>query len=369
MNIDTTFLLFMLLRIGVFIIGASMVIYTLYSAIRTFILPRSAPDVLVRKVFMSTRRLFNFRVAMVHTFAEKDGIMAMYAPTSLLALPLVWLAFVLVGYMSMFWALGASSWWVAYNNSGSALFTLGFQQIDDFVKISLTFSEAAIGLLLIALLISYMPTMYAAFSKREEAVTMLEVRAGSPPSAIEMLKRFYRLERLDKMAELWVNWEIWFVELEESHTSLPALAFFRSPQAHRSWITAAGTVLDTASLVVSTIDFPRDAQAELCIRAGFLALRHIATFFQIPYNPAPQPGDPISITRAEYDAACEQLASAGIPLKPDREQSWHDFAGWRVNYDTVLLSLAHLIMAPEAPWSSDRELPRVQHSLIANKGH
>ena len=367
MNIDTTFLLFLLLRIGVFILGSCMVIYTLYSAIRTFILPRSAPDVLVRKVFLFSRRLFDFRVAMVHTYLEKDGIMAMYAPTSLLALPLVWLAFILVGYMGMFWALGASSWWVAYNNSGSALFTLGFQQLDDFVKITLTFSESAIGLLLIALLISYLPTMYAAFSKREEAVTLLEVRAGSPPSATEMLKRFYHLERMDKLAELWITWEIWFVELEESHTSLPALAFFRSPQPQRSWITAAGTVLDTASLVVSTIDFPRDAQADLCIRAGFLALRHIATFFNIPYDPSPSPGDPISITRAEYDDACEQLARAGLPLKPDREQSWRDFAGWRVNYDTVLITLAHLVMAPEAPWITDRQLQRVQHKLITSR--
>ena len=252
---------------------------------------------------------------MVHTFAEKDDIMAMYAPISLLALPMVWLAFILIGYMCMFWSLGVPSWWEAYNVSGSSLFTLGFHQIDDFVKITLTFSEAAIGLLLIALLISYLPTMYSAFSKREEAVTMLEVRAGSPPSAVEMLKRFYRLRRFDKLAELWVSWEIWFVELEESHTSLPALAFFRSPQAHRSWITAAGAVLDTAALVTSTVDIPHDAQADLCIRAGFLALRHIATFFQIPYNPAPQAGDPISVTREEYDAACTQLATAGIPLK------------------------------------------------------
>ena len=368
MSLDTTFLLFLLLRIGVFLLGMSMVIYTLISAVRTFVLPRSAPDVLVRKVFLFIRTLFNFRVAMVHTFAEKDGIMAMYAPLSLLALPLVWLAFILIGYMGMFWALGASSWWEAYNVSGSSLFTLGFHQIDDFVKITLTFSEAAIGLLLIALLISYLPTMYSAFSKREEAVTMLEVRAGSPPSAIEMLKRFYRLERLDKLAELWVSWEIWFVELEESHTSLPTLAFFRSPQAHRSWITAAGAVLDTAALVTSTVDIPHDAQADLCIRAGFLALQHIASFFQIPYDPAPQPTDPISVTREEYDTACAELASAGIPLKADREKAWRDFAGWRVNYDTVLLILAHLIMAPPAaPGHSDRQIQRAQRSLLKSK--
>ncbi len=357
-------LLLVLLRILAFILGLSLVLYTLKSAIRSFVLPRSAPDHLSRAVFVSVRLLFNFRVNRLHTYAERDQVLALYAPVSLLLLPIAWLSLILIGYVGMFWAIGAPSLWDAYTVSGSSLFTLGFAQIGDFFKVTLSFSEAAIGLILIALLIAYLPTMYAAFSKREAAVTMLEVRAGSPPSAIEMLKRYNRLQRLDKLSELWVSWELWFVELEESHTSLAALSFFRSPQAHRSWVTAAGAVLDTASLVASTIDVPKDAQADLCIRAGFMALRYIADFFQIAYNSNPQAGDPISVTRAEFDAAYDELADAGLPLKADREQSWKDFAGWRINYDTVLLALANLTMAPAAPWSSDGELKKLPASLI-----
>src|SRR5205085_8392901 len=124
-------------------------------------------------------------------------------------------------------------------------------------------SEATIGLILVALLIAYLPTMYAAFSRREAAVSMLEVRAGSPPSAVEMILRFHRLNRLVYFNTLWTSWEVWFVELEESHTSLAALAFFRSPHPDRSWITAAGTVLDAAALVISTVDIPPDPQANL----------------------------------------------------------------------------------------------------------
>ena len=198
--------------------------------------------------------------------------------------------------------------------------------------------------------------MYSAFQKRETAVTLLEVRAGAPPSAIELFQRFHRLGRMEKLSELWISWEIWFAELEESHTSLGALVFFRSPQPHRSWVTAAGAILDAASLASSALDVPRDAQADLCIRAGFLALRYICDFFRIPYDPNPKPGDPISITREEFDAACKQLADAGIPLKPDRDQAWRDYAGWRVNYDIPLRALAGLTMAPEAPWSSDRAM-------------
>lgn len=113
-------------------------------------------------------------------------------------------------------------------------------------------------------------------------------------------------------------------------------------------------MLDAASLVNSVVDIPRDSQADLCIRAGYLALRTIAGFFRIGYNPNPRSDDPISVTRTEFDVACDTLAAAGVALKADREQAWHDFHDWHVNYDTVLLALAGLTMAPEAPWSSDR---------------
>lgn len=145
--------------------------------------------------------------------------------------------------------------------------------------------------------------------------------------------------------------------MEESHTSLAALVFWRSPQPDHSWITAAGAVLDAAALMRSVVAVPDDMQADLCIRAGFLALRRIADFFAVDYVGAPSfPANPISIARTEFDAACAQLEAQGVPLRPDREQAWQDFGGWRVNYDTVLLALCRLTVAPYAPWSSDRSL-------------
>jgi hypothetical protein len=203
-------------------------------------------------------------------------------------------------------------------------------------------------------LISILPTMYAAFSRREQAVNMLEVRAGSPPSAIELSERFNRLKRFDELHPCWEQWEQWCVELEETHTSLSAI--FRSPQPEHSWITAAGAVLDSGAMAAAVVDIPRDAQIDLMIRAGYIALRHIADFFRIPYDPNPKPTDPISIAQQEFEAAYDRLASVGVPLKPDREQAWRDFSGWRVNYDTVLLALANLTLAPYAPWSSDRSM-------------
>lgn len=343
-------------RLSFFFLGLAIVAGTLYSAIETFVLPRSANDPLTRLVFLSIRRLFDLRTKRARSYQERDRIMAFYAPITLLALPPVWLVLVLLGYTGMFWALGVPSWRGAFTASGSSLLTLGFAPLDDLPKQMLAFSEATIGLGLVALLIAYLPTMYAAFSRREAAVTMLEVRAGSPPSALDMIKRYHRIHGLDRLHEQWAAWEMWFADIEESHTSLAALVFFRSPQPEHSWVTAAGAVLDTASLVNSALDVPHDPQADLCIRAGYLALRRIADFFRIAHNENPKPDNPISISRQEFDAVCDDLNGAGIPLKADRDEAWRDFAGWRVNYDTVLLALAALTMAPYAPWSSDRSL-------------
>jgi hypothetical protein len=214
--------------------------------------------------------------------------------------------------------------------------------------------EAAIGLFLLALLITYLPSIYTAFSRRELGVTALSVRAWEPPSGREMIWRHWVLERIDELHGVWTEWERWFVDVEETHTSLPSLVFLRSPQPDHSWVTASGAVLDGAALTLSSVDVARDVEAEFMIRAGYLCLRRIADFFQIPYDPNPSPGDPISVTREEWEAMIATLDEAGVPLKADREQAWRDFAGWRVNYDTVLLALADITTAPPAEWSSDR---------------
>lgn len=344
------------IRVIVFLLGATVVLFTLFSAIKTVVLPRSAPDRLALAVFRSLRFLFGLRLRAARTYTEKDRVMAFFGPVGVLTLLPVWLALVSAGYTGIFWAIGQISWKEAYIISGSSLLTLGFATSNYSPGNLLEFTEGTIGLMLVALLIAYLPTMYAAFQRRESAVTLLEVRAGSPPSAIEMLLRFHRIHGLEQLNEQWKTWENWFVDIEESHTSLAALVFFRSPQPDHSWVTAAGAVLDAASLAQSALDIPSDVQAQLCIRAGYLALRRIADFFGVPYDPSPQKGDPISIRREEFDAACERLAAQGVPLKADLDLAWQDFAGWRVNYDRVLIALANLTMAPEAPWSRDREM-------------
>lgn len=360
--VETTLL--MVCRAISFCAGIWLVAFTLLSAVRTFVLPRSDNVWLTRQVFMNTNRLFRFMGRKSTTYAERDRYMAFFAPVALLTMPIVWLTLVTLGYTGIFWAVGVYppgnpwSFQEAFNLSGSSLLTLGFRYEGEMHVIIFEFTEATIGLLLVAILMAYLPTMYAAFSKRETLISLLEVRAGNPPSAVELLTRYHRIHGLQSLAETWRTWEIWFAELEETHTSLAPLVFFRSPKPDRSWVTAAGVILDSAAIVASTIDIPRNPQTDLCIRAGYIALRSIADFFRIAHNPHPQKGDPISIARQEFDAAYDELVERGLPVKPDRQQCWEDFAGWRVNYDHVLLALAELTMAPYAPWVSDRGLQR-----------
>ncbi len=354
------------LRVLLFALGAALVILTLRAAIRQFVLPRSAPDGLTRNTFFVMRTLFDLRLHKAVTYEDRDRVMAMYAPVTLLMLPVVWLSLVLVGYAAMFWAVGVRPLTDALRISGSSLLTLGFAVAEGVPTTFLESTEAAIGLILVALLIAYLPTMYAAFSRREAVVNMLEVRAGSPPSPYELFARYHRLERMEELSGMWHVWEGWFVDLEETHTSLAALSFFRSPQPGQSWVTAAGAILDSGAIYASTLDLPRDPQVELCLRAGYLALRRIGDFFGIPFDAQASPDAPISISRGEFEEVYEQLRAAGIPVRADRDAAWLAFRGWRVNYDLALLALATLTMAPYALWSSDRSLPRRRKLFAGN---
>ncbi len=350
-----------MLHAAVLLVGLIAVIATVSSAISTFVLPRSDRTFVTRVVFRGLRRLFDVVLRFSTTYERSDAIMAYYAPMGLMLLLPAWYVLIALGYTAIYWSLGAGGWGQSFKLSGSSLFTLGFAAPPNVGLAALAFSEGMLGLIMVALLLAYLPTMYSAFSRREQVVNMLVVRAGIPPSASEMLLRFSRIHGLEKLSDYWRVWEAWFADLEETHTTLAALVFFRSPLPQISWITASGAVLDAASLTRALLDIPAEPSADLCIRAGYLALRRIANRFELPNPPDPHfPADSISIHRSEFDALAAELEAAGLPLKPDREQAWRDFAGWRVNYDSSLIELCGLVMAPWATWSSDRGVARLK---------
>ena len=340
-------------RIGVALLASVVLVRTLVSAVRSFVVPRDEPTALTRLVFLAMRPPF-LAVARRRDHAAGHRIMRAYAPSALLVMPVIWIFMTWLCFGGLHWALDHDSWKRALEVSGSAVTSLGTYPSHTFPGDVLSFGEAAIGLGLVALLITYLPTIYAAYQRREREVALLSVRAGTPPSAVGMIVRFQIIGFLAQTEEIWSGWEQWFVDVEESHTSMGSLVHFRSGLPDHSWITASGAVLDAAGMLLSAIDVPYEPRAALCIRSGWLALRHVADFFDIPYDPDPKPTDPIAVTREEFEEALEQLASRDVPLKPDRDQAWRDFNGWRVNYDAVLLALCALVWAPSAPWSGDR---------------
>jgi hypothetical protein len=343
------------LHVLAFVGGLLLVVLTVLSAVRATILPRAVPSRINRLATRPVRSLFRLRASWSASYERRDRIMAMLAPVALLTLLATWLTLILVGYTLMYLAVTTRSLVRSIELSGSSIFTLGTTTESHLGPLLLTYTEAALGLLLLALLITYLPSIYGAFVRRESGVALLQVRAGNPPRATNMLIRYHRIEEPRyRLTELWRQWEAWFADIEESHTSFPILAFFRSPQPQRSWITSAGALLDGASFWAGAIEHPRDPDAQLCIRAGYLALRRIADVFRVPYDPEPAADDPISVSRQEWDEAVAEMEAAGIPMLADREQAWQAWKGWRVNYDAVLLNLARLVEAPPAPWVSDR---------------
>lgn len=345
------------LRILVFAVGFAGAALTFSSAVRTVVVPRAEILLLQRIVFLAIRRILNVPLRSATSWEARDRILAHYAPAGLMTLAVSWILLTTVMFALMFWGLGTETWRDAFRISGSSVTTLGFASTGtDWPGSTLSVIESVVGLILIALLISFLPTMYGLFSSREQTVTFMTVRAGTPPSGVELLERLHRIGDPDDLADIWSHFETWFNELGETHTSFMALPFFRSPNPARSWVTTGGAVLDGAALRMSAVDRPDDPRCALALRAGYSALRDIAEAFQIEVPEDPQPDDPISVSREEFDEAVARLETAGLPMIADREQAWRDFQGWRVNYDSSLVLLANFVSAPYAPWSSDRSI-------------
>ena len=344
-------ILFFALRLVVGVGGVMVVITTLSAAIRSFVLPRNEVVRLNVWVFTAIRSVFDAATKTASSFERRDRIMAHYAPVALVALPVVWEALVGLGYTSIYWALDEGSLWKCYNLSSSYLMTLGTSKTNHGVVAALGYSEATLGLLLLTLLLSYLPTIYQAFSRREATVALLELRAGTPPSAACLLGWLNHDGSVRNDEPEWSEWERWFVEIEESHTSLPILTFFRSPQPGRSWVTSGGLILDAAALLLTAVSVPRSRQVEITFKAGCLALNRVYRFFNTrarpePTNLLPAAEDTSPPGRAEFEEACEALAANGLPLVADRAAAWTQYRELRTRYAPALEFLAVLTMAP-----------------------
>ena len=353
----------------VFAVGAFIAVGSLLVAIRTVVVPRAENNLVIRFVFVGMGLLFSVFARRRKSHESRDAILARYAPTTLMTLPMVWAIGVVYGFSLMFWSLDVRPYRDALVLSGSSLTTLGFRDTQGYASLILAIAEALIGLGIVALLISFLPTMYGAFSRREVAVARLEIRAGTPPTPEAMIILAHETGGLGSMDETWTEWEHWFTEIEETHQTYPALCFFRSVRSDRSWVVAAGAILDTAAIMLSTVSIPHSPAAPFMIRSGYVALRSIADFFAIDYDPDPRSISPITVRRHEFYQVYDNLRDAGVPVVDDRDQAWFDYAGWRVNYDNCLVGLASITSAPPGKWSSDRPSPYHRLPLFYRPHH
>ena len=340
------------LRVLAGVAGGWLVITTVSGAIRSFVLPRNETVRLNVFVFGGLRALFDFAAKRANTYARRDRILAHYAPVGLVALPIGWLALVGVGYTGIYLALGVKDFTKSYELSGSSLLTLGTTSEAGFAINVFSYSEATIGLLLLTLLISYLPTIYQAFSRREIVVAQVELRAGVPATAAGLVCWLGHDHDFLNDDDQWLEWEKWLVEIDESHTSLPVLAFFRSPKSGRSWVLSAGLILDAANLIFSALDVPRSRQVELTFTAGVLALNRVHRFFDHKSETKPaELRTPEELTatlpgRAEFADAWQSFRDAGLPLRADEETAWQHYTERRLRYEPALKFLGALLVTP-----------------------
>lgn len=344
-------------RIAAVAVGLLLVVWVLDAAIRTFLLPRASRVRLARWIAKSVGMTLTLVAPPSSSYPWRDKVHAMRPPLTLLAFQSIWLFIVYGGFTLLFWGLADVGAGQASRYSGSALFTFGFASPPGTgIVLVAVYAEAVIGLTLLALLISFLPTIYAAFQRREFVVAKLAARAGSPSTPWHALALAHENDSVARMdAVMWGDWEDWFIDIGESHRSLVILSFYRSPDPNNHWISAARTILDLAALRTAAVDIPTNVAPRLTMRSGSIVLRAIDDYFHLPHPTAAAPPGHISITRAQFDAACDYMEVRNVPLKPDRDQAWTEFAGWRANYDEAIEAAATAFNAPPNPWHAVSE--------------
>ncbi|GHE03278.1 hypothetical protein [Streptomyces alanosinicus] len=336
--------------------GALVLILVLSSILRTLVVPRGLYSALVFRLWWSLRRLLRL-TAVGGGYRAMDRAQTWLAPLMLIGMLTCWLAGALLGFGLLLYTLSPLSWTTAFREAGSSLFTLGFAGGARLKLSVIDFVAAATGPVLIALQIAYLPTLYAAYNRRELEVTLLQSRAGEPAWGPEILARQWLVDTETALPALYRAWERLAADMGESHSTYPILLTFRSPRPHRSWLVGLVAVMDAAAVQLALAPRLAPPEARLVLRAGFTALRDIARALRIPFDADPAPDATIRLTFAEFDAAAAMLESAGFQAERPPKEAWPHFQGWRVNYEAVAYELCRRCDAVPALWTGPRDFP------------
>jgi hypothetical protein len=236
--------------------------------------------------------------------------------------------------------------------SGTTLFTLGLGDVvpHQYIIRDLVILEAGMGLGFVAMVIGYFPVLYGAFSRREVSISLLDARAGSPPTAVELLRRHAFEGGNAALILLLEEWERWAAELLESHISYPLLCYFRSQHTHQSWLSALTAILDTCSLLISGVQEQPARQAQLTFAMARHALVDLAQVFSLP--PMRDMSD--RLPEKQFQKVYDQMCQSGVKLCRDAHSSAR-LQQMRQLYEGYAEALSQYLCMPLPPWVPDRQ--------------
>jgi ABC-type multidrug transport system fused ATPase/permease subunit len=340
--------------VGLFLIG-----YVSWDVFNTVVLPRPTPSVyrISRNVTRSGWLLWRWWARRMASADKRERWLAIFAPLIVLILLAAWVLTLIFGFGLLNLAFAAdfnpplTSFGSAVYLAGTSLFTIGFGDIVPTAPWTRTIDvlSAGIGLGTVALVITYLFSLYGSFQRREVLVTTLDARAGAPPSGLALLETCRRSDLLDELPELFAEWEHWAAEVLDSHVAYPVLGYFRSTHDNESWLASIGAMLDAAVLILTTVQDQPRGRAEMLLGIGVHLVEDVSGFFGFTNNGG------VGIERDEYELARARLEAAGYKVEsPDI--GWILFAQIRGRYASRLNELAGFWMIPPAMWIGGREL-------------
>lgn len=342
---------------GAFAVGAAIFLIVLWDAFESIILPRRVTRRfrLARVFYKSTWRIWKLVMRLVSSRKRREALLGFYGPLSLLVLVAVWAVGLVLGFGLMQYGAGSAvnmsgsepSFMTDIYLSGTTFFTLGLGDVvpRSALARALVVAEAGFGFGFLAAVIGYLPFIYGSFSKREVDISLLDSRAGTPPTAGELLRRHSYVHGLEALRDLLKDWELWAAELMESHLSYPVLAYFRSQHDNQSWIASLTAILDTCALLMVGIEDSCEKQAELT----FAIARHAVADLSQVFGTAPAALPHDRLPAEELRRIRDTLAQHGLKLL-DGEDADRRLLELRRMYEPYIHALAAYLNQTLPPW-------------------
>jgi len=310
---------------------------------------------LTRLFYRYTWLVWVWFVHLISSKKRSETFLSFYGPLSLIFLLVIWAWGLVFGFGLLQWAAGpdqspggiSMSFWAYFYFSGTNFFTLGLGDITPYTTLAriLTMIEAGLGLGFLALIVGYLPALNQSFARREETISLLDARAGSPPTAMEMLRRHSQDNGLLELERFLSLWERWSSELLESHLSYPVLAYFRSQHDNESWLAALTAILDSTSVIMACMSGPCRNQAELT----FAMARHAVADLSIVFDTPPREPDQDRLPAAGLDQLIAELTGLGFDLSTDAKLN-DKLKDLRHMYEPYLYALGSHLCLDVPPW-------------------